>query len=193
MNHAFGIAKHNLGRFSVAALIVVAFSYIAASSSPALAQFERSASAVSQGPQISAAVTELSRSRFQQYVFSSCLPAQSDQCFLNFAKVPASSRLDISNVSCYFYTQIPMRVAQLLVIDSQNKIQTASTLQASRLPGVSPETETDYVANHAVSVFANAGQHFQIFFNGNRPGFVSLFGEIKFIGCHISGDLVKLG
>ncbi len=132
--------------------------------------------------------TELSRAPYQQYVVKQSCVAAVD-CVVNFNRIPLSSRLDIKNVSCQieikatvFGEQPTLRFAQLLVLNSNNSIATASTLAPVKVnTGI-------WSLNHAVSVFANTEQAFQVLTRNFHTG-----DQTTFLGCHISGQMVKLG
>jgi hypothetical protein len=143
---------------------------------------------VEQGAQIGSAGV-ISQAPFQQYVFLGKCPNPTT-CTLDFMTVPLASRLIITNTSCYISLDIstkPTEIAalQLLVNNTNDKILTASTL----VPFFIGETDSNlfYSANHPVSVFANAGQHFQVILQRTTPTTVFVF------ACHISGQLQKLG
>jgi hypothetical protein len=143
---------------------------------------------VEQGAQIGSGAVK-SQAPFQQYVFLGKCPNPTT-CTLDFQTVPPASRLIITNTSCYISLDIstkPTEIAalQLLVNNTNDKILTASTL----VPFFIGETDSNlfYSANHPISVFANAGQHFQAILVRTTPTTVFVF------ACHISGQLQKLG
>ena len=76
--------------------------------------------ATAQSPQVGTG-KEIPRTPYQQYTFTEFLPNLA--CGLNFAPVPANSRLEITNVSCFlkggeFSNVTPtFLVPQLLVVD----------------------------------------------------------------------------
>jgi hypothetical protein len=146
-------------------------------------------------PQVSSPGKEISRTRYQQYVYTTCKnQSEINICVLDFDKIPVSSRLDVSNVSCHIQSQIAPGILQLLVMSAQNKILSASTMVPTRVHSYIDDSKWLYFAsNHAVSVFANATQHFQIYMVVGIPGSIDVFHDIQFLGCHVSGDLVKLG
>jgi len=144
----------------------------------------------------STVVLAQAKTPYQQYRFTSCSVNQN--CTVDFPTVPASSRLDITNVSCFIEIFSPpttspgVRFAQLLVLRSNNSILTVSTLlleqQSSTFIPNGGGNIKGFAANHAVAVFANAGQRFQ--------GYVDPLGandRVSFMACHISGNMVKLG
>ena len=171
--------------------------------------------ATAQSPQVGTG-KEISRTPYQQYTFRESCPNLA--CGLDFAPVPANSRLEITNVSCFlkggeFSNVTPtFLVPQLLVVDSctgavcinpgAESIVSGSTLvptllgrrKAAMNGPVGQFDETIWTLNHAVQVFAETGQIFRAWFEieGNPPS--APFPGIgwKFIGCHISGHLVKL-
>ena len=57
---------------------------------------------VDQSPQIGSALTAISQTPFQQYAFRD--PCPGNPCIVDFATVPAGSRLNITNTSCYIKT-----------------------------------------------------------------------------------------
>lgn len=142
---------------------------------------------VDQSPDIGSALAATSQTPFQQYAFRDPCPA--NPCIVDFATVPAGSRLNITNTSCYIKTDsktdAEVDALQLLVSNKNEKILTASTL----VPFFVSNNGTSLVfsANHPVAVFANAGQHFQAFLSLISPTPATLF------ACHISGQLQKLG
>jgi hypothetical protein len=149
------------------------------------------------GAPVAAAQREVSRAPFQQYVFADCSDGRID-CTLDFDVVPASSRLEIQNVSCHIeYTpSLDVRASQLLVLRPNLSIASASTLVPTFVStplrtasaGVAAEGSYHvYAANHAVFVFASAGRRFQAFFRKGQGGTFLL------VACHISGHMVKLG
>jgi hypothetical protein len=147
------------------------------------------------GLQEAAAVVEVARIPFQQYRFTTTCPVN-ENCTVDFGTVPPTSRLEITNVSCYVEVVAPstdfpsLRVAQLLVIRSNGSIATASTLMLEEQHATFPPSSSTrgFAANHAVTVFANAGQHFQAYADPLGPT-----DRVGFMACHISGTLVRLG
>jgi hypothetical protein len=114
-------------------------------------------------------------------------------CVLNFARVPANKRLEISNVSClvrWDSVANPMYIdnMQLLVV-TPNTMVTASNLAPipthTMTPQV-PHSRLSFSANHAVSVFATAGKNFRAVVD--TTGGVAA----SFFACHISGQMVTL-
>jgi len=166
--------KHLLGVVACAAIGLAATVLTTSNASP--------------GPGSRAALEDVSRRPFQQYVYQPCpivFP-----CILNFAPVPPRSRLDVSNVSCLiqFGSDLTvMKFAQLLVRNEADGIVSASTLVPIAIGSVSP-SRNSWAANHAVSVFASARQHFQILLEVGGPLTAN-----DFMGCHVSGQMVKLG
>lgn len=142
---------------------------------------------VDQSPQSGSALAVTSQTPFQQYAFRD--PCPSNPCAVDFATVPAGSRLIITNTSCYIKTDsktdTEVDALQLLVSNKNEKILTASTLAPFLVSSTS--TSLVFSANHPVAVFANAGQHFQAFLSLTSSTPVPLF------ACHISGQLQKLG
>jgi hypothetical protein len=149
---------------------------------------------VEKSPQVSAPRAEISRTRYQQYTWNeSC--GEQPICRIDFDVVPANSRLEITNVSCYVNLRGPntaniiLRVPQLHIIGTGGTVVTASTLAPTVLHS-GDRDEIIWTANHAVDVFADAGQHIQGFFQ--RHEFDTVGNRWKIIACHISGHLVKL-
>ena len=144
---------------------------------------------VEQSAEVGSAAAVTSVTPFQQYVFRDPCPSAT-KCTLDFTTVPTGSRLNITNTSCYIETDVSKADAeisflQLLVNNRNNTPTTASTL----VPVFVSEANNllVYSVNHSVSVFANAGQHFQADLGITNLGTVFLF------ACHISGQLQKLG
>jgi hypothetical protein len=144
---------------------------------------------VEQSAQVGSALVATSATPFQQYLFKAPC-ASGTVCTLDFIAVPPASRLSITNTSCYIQTDVStndveIEFLQLLVNDKKNNIITASTL----VPIFISEFQHIFVfsANHLVSVFANAGQHFQAIVG------LTIAAPAKFFACHISGQLQKLG
>ena len=107
---------------------------------------------VDQSPQIGSALAATSQTPFQQYAFRD--PCTSNPCIVDFSTVPAGSRLNITNTSCYIKTDAEIDTEidalQLLASNKNNKILTASTL----VPFFVSSTNTNLVfsANHPVAV-----------------------------------------
>jgi len=140
---------------------------------------------ISSEPTVAPRLSELSRARYQQYVYAqSCAECFDYYLEVDFKKVPRSSRLDISNVSCYVkgIGAYDLNYLQLWVMKPNGEIASASTLAPMKVSDVNNKT---WAVNHAVSVFATAGQHFRIR--------VESFSIVNLLGCHISGDIVTLG
>lgn len=128
---------------------------------------------------------------YQSYVFNqSC----SVPCTLNFAKVPANKRLEISNVSCYVRWDAvasPMYIdnIQLLVMHTTT-LESASTLApipTHTLDPQVPHSRLTFTANHPVSVFAAAQRNFRVVADTTGGA------AANFFACHISGQMVTLG
>jgi hypothetical protein len=140
------------------------------------------------------APAQVSRTPFQQYLFTNC--PVNENCTVDFRTVPPASRLEISNVSCFVEILGPttstalVRAAQLLVIRSNGSIGTASTLllEQQHSTFTASNNTRGFAANHAVAVFANAGQHFQAYVDP-----LGANDRVSFMACHISGTLVRLG
>jgi hypothetical protein len=137
---------------------------------------------------LGALATPASARPFQQYLNGNCAGTL---CTINFAKVPAASRLDVDNVSCYMRlklgtggTSVQIRAAQVLVVGANpNNVLNAVTL----VPELTGRTLTEdvFAANHAISAFAGAGGRLQAYLELER-------GSFSQFACHISGELVKL-
>jgi hypothetical protein len=167
--------------FAVATLVAITFS------TSARAQSGTPATSVDQSPQVASPAVELSRSPYQQYLFAGCPTGQ--DCTVTFSKVPSSSRLEITNVSCFievFTTgtdEQELRGVQLWVVrHATGAVVTASTLVPIKV------TRARWAINHPVSVFANAGQAFEVFVD-----VLSATDSVQLMACHISGQMVKLG
>jgi hypothetical protein len=166
---------------------------LAGAATNAIAQYENTMPRVEKSPQVGAPRAEVSRIPYQQYTWNEeChVGAGTPTCTLDFDVVPANSRLEITNVSCWLQmSSAPaiLRAPQLLVIGGGGTIVSASTLVPTVL--FRREDETIWTLNHAVQVFADAGQRFQGWFNKDR-----FSGDLvvwRLIACHISGHLVKL-
>jgi len=127
---------------------------------------------------------------YQQYVFTqSC----SVPCVINFAKVPAGKRLDVTNVSCLLRWNAvanPMYVdnMQLLVVNT-NTLVSASNLAPIPTHTMNPQVANSHLtfsANHAVSVFAAAQRNFRAVADTTGGA------AANFFACHISGQMVTL-
>jgi hypothetical protein len=180
--------RHSLAAFAAAAgfvLMTVGSDAVLGQSSPG--------TATELGPQIAPAATELSRAPHQEYVFTQHC-AVGKACAVNFTKVPSSSRLDAANASCYIevmsvpgairapLTRPALKYTQLLIIKSDN-----TTASASTLVPISLAADRSWSANHAITAFATAGQRFQILIAPLHDDNL-----VNFIGCHVSGQMVRL-
>jgi hypothetical protein len=97
--------------------------------------------------------------------------------------------LEITNVSCFievFTTgtdEQELRGVQLWVVrHATGAVVTASTLVPIKV------TRARWAINHPVSVFANAGQAFEVFVD-----VLSATDSVQLMACHISGQMMKLG
>jgi hypothetical protein len=124
---------------------------------------------------------------FQQYLNGTC-GGSAPICTINFVKVPAGQRLDVSNVSCYIRLKdgsggAHVRAAQFLVLGANpNTIVSALTIVPAYVE--SQFGESIFASNHLVRAFATAQQRFQAYVEIDHGGFSQL-------ACHISGDLTK--
>jgi hypothetical protein len=139
--------------------------------------------AIAEGVQITPRAVEVGRQRFQQYLTADC----GVTCTLDFTRAPVSARLDVSNVSCLLQSQDTggrIYSAQLLIVKPDGAFVSGATLVPTQF--YEAGSFTHWSANHVVSLFANARQHFRVViaFAGS---------DSNFIACHISGDLVTLG
>ena len=123
---------------------------------------------------------------FQQYLNGAC---GATVCTINFAKVPAGQRLEISNVSCYLRLKFDergnakIRAAQFLILGANpNNIVSANTIVPAYV--ASQGGEDVFSANHTVRSFANPQQRFQAYVEINN-------GSFSQVACHISGDMNK--
>ncbi len=164
-------------------------------STQAPAQATHPAVPADQGPQIARHATEISRTPYQQYVSKqNC--ARGVACQITFSKVPASSRLELTNISCYIEMistagpvdtgadlRIPeIRSVQLLVHNSNGGLSSVSTLAP-----IVVQPNLTWAMNHEVSVFAAGGQSFQFVVTPVFPENLVIF-----FACHGSGEMVKL-
>src|SRR6516162_4818588 len=98
---------------------------------------------VDQSPQVGSALAVKSQTPFQQYAFRD--PCPGNPCAVDFTTVPANSRLNVTNTSCYIKTDAKsaaeVDALQLLVINKNSSINTASTL----VPFIISETSTFFV------------------------------------------------
>jgi hypothetical protein len=120
---------------------------------------------------------------FQQYLNGVCGPKI---CRINFIKVPAGSRLDVKNVSCFISVGGPaqLRASQLLVLGATpGSVVNAVTL--APLPQGRALTDYIFSANHPISAFASAQQRFQAYVE-------IAAGTFSQVACHISGDMVTV-
>jgi hypothetical protein len=77
---------------------------LAGAATNATAQYADEMPRVEQSPQVGAPRAEISRTPYQQYKFNANCLGQFD-CKIDFDVVPANSRLEITNVSCYVRTR----------------------------------------------------------------------------------------
>ena len=125
---------------------------------------------------------------FQQYLNGVC-GASAKICRINFIKIPAGSRLDVKNVSCYIRINeepgggnAQVRASQLLVLGATpGSVVNAVTL----VPRSEAFTATEhgYAANEAIFAFASAQQRFQAYVE-------IVAGTFSQVACHISGDMM---
>lgn len=121
---------------------------------------------------------------FEQYLNGAC---GAKICTINFAKVPAGQRLEVTNVSCYIRLKaVPgrpsIRAVQLLVLGANsNNAVSATTV----VPFFTSDDgfEVVHSANQIVTAFANAQQRFQAYVEISS-------GVFSQVACHIGGDLV---
>lgn len=134
---------------------------------------------------------------YQRYLFSPKCSADLKTCQLDFPVVPANSRLEITNTSCYIQLKQnagfagELNYVQLLVKGGTGSTVSASTLaplQIGQTSIIGPDL-ISYAANHTVSVFANAGQHFQVLSKVHEGTFDGSGGTA--LACHISGRLIS--
>jgi hypothetical protein len=133
------------------------------------------------------------RTPYQEYAFaqnSTC--SGNPVCRLNFPRVPAGARLELSNASCYVKLKGAngdsafVKVIQLLVLKADNTLVTASNM-APYLTGRGVEGGSvwrTFSFNHPIRAFAPAGRHFQAYVEQNEVA------SFDFVACHISGDMV---
>ena len=128
-------------------------------------------------------LVEKSRSPYQEYSESAnCTQGNFSnfECLINFSVVPAMSRLEITDVSCDITTGGALFKLHSEVVNSDGSIPIIVTLVPKLIElGV-------YASNNTVFEFANSGQHFRASADIHNSG-------VSFMGCHISGSLVKLG
>ena len=124
---------------------------------------------------------------FQQYLNGVC-GASAKICRINFIKIPAGSRLDVKNVSCYIRLALEsgrgtqIRASQLLVLGATpSTVVSAVTLVPARVGQTA--TDVAYSANHLISAFAGAQQRFQAYVEISG-------GTFSQVACHISGDMM---
>lgn len=131
-----------------------------------------------------AAFAPASAAPFQQYLNGTCTGLT---CKIDFRTVPAGKRLVVDNVSCYVRLKDDngsfapnIKFQQVLVVGANpNKILNALTMAPIYVSRI--DDETVYSANHAVTAFANANQHFQAVMEIDR-------GEYAQFACHVSGE-----
>lgn len=121
------------------------------------------------------------RTPYQKYVNIDC-PVSVD-CILNIASV-SEGRLEITNVSCIIQTGdttagAKLHTAQIQVMNGSTFVSGLSLAPVE----VRKDTIGMWAANHAVFIFAKAGQRVR----ANVHGIA-----ITFVACHISGTLVKI-
>jgi hypothetical protein len=174
---------------AVTALSALSLSAIASAQSPPAPAHAQ--------PMAAPQVVEVSRTPFQEYVPFADADSTASPYRLGFSRVPARSRLEISNVSCYIASQYgsfegaQIEYVQLLVLDADGSLVTASTLApvpVSTLPPRSSGGAVTWAINNQVAAFAPARHRFQILFGAAPNNFHYLR-----LACHISGQMVKLG
>jgi hypothetical protein len=178
--------QHHIATFAILGVFVFAL-FPAAIFPDASAQPQRSViRSIDQTPQLGEAAQVISRVPFQQYVSTT---ATCNACTLNFAVVPKNSRLEITNVSCEIEAgDSPQFDNATLFVKKGSTTITASSLVPQLVDDKVPQSlgASLYNLNHVVSVFAKAHQNFQIYvFVGYQP--------ITYMGCHVSGSMVRLG
>lgn len=125
---------------------------------------------------------------FQQYLNGVC-GASAKICKIDFFTVPAGSRLDVKNVSCYIRLALEsgrgtqIRASQLLVLGA-NPVNVVNAVTLVPVLVGQPATDDVYSASHPISAFAGAQQRFQAYVELDA-------GTFSQVACHISGDLVK--
>ena len=134
---------------------------------------------------LGAIIAPASAKPFQQYLNGVC---GATLCTIDFAKVPAGKRLDVTNVSCYVrlrnVTGRPaIRAAQLLVIGANpNNTLNAVTLVPHEVSNL--VSEIVFSADHPIAAFARSKQRFRAYVEIN-------FGAFSQVACQISGDMVR--
>lgn len=129
-------------------------------------------------------LVERSRAPYQEYSDKyTCIRGNFSnfECTIDFSVVPPMSRLEITNVSC----DISAGSGALFKLHSEIADTDGSTpIIVTLVPQLIDQFV--YASNNTVFEFANSGQHFRAEADIHDQG-------ASFMGCHISGSLVKLG
>jgi hypothetical protein len=127
---------------------------------------------------------EKSRTPYQEYSEThSCVRGNFSnfECIIDFSVVPAMSRLEITNVSCDITTGSgTLFKLHSEVVNSDGSTPIIVTLVPNLIESLV------YASNNTVFEFANSGQHFRASADIHNS-------DVSFMGCHISGSLVRLG
>lgn len=122
--------------------------------------------------------------RYQKYLNGNC---PNTICTINFPIVPAGKTLVLTNVSCYVRlngTDAELYAQQLLQVGAGGGVGVAVTLASGFRQTIDAlPNQVVLSSNHAIDVFATAGQRFQAYAEVRR-------GTFSQFACHISGQLL---